>query len=164
MKASELGIPEAHYQLGLFYEIGRGIPKSYENALVEYKKGSDLEHPQSIYKYARGFQLGLGTERNQQNALNLFRKAAEKGVNRAQLQCALMLLDESQKEPKEEEDNSMFNESPNEEEKNILEAASYLRSLALKGYPEAMYRYAVMLRDGILWFTTKIIKLLPHIS
>ena len=114
MKASELGIPEAHYQLGLFYEIGRGIPKSYENALVEYKKGSDLEHPQSIYKYARGFQLGLGTERNQQNALNLFRKAAEKGVNRAQLQCSLMLLgvlDESppkkKKRKKEEEDNSM---------------------------------------------------------
>ena len=92
---------------------GEEFQKSYENALVEYKKGSDLEHPQSIYKYARGFQLGLGTERNQQNALNLFRKAAEKGVNRAQLQCSLMLLgvlDESQKEKKkeeEEEDNSM---------------------------------------------------------
>ena len=126
-QSSDLGDPEGHYQLGLCYENGLGIPEDQVKAKEEFHTAADLGHTKGAYKYGEY----ASKDGNEEEALQYYMQAAKENHNKAKLQAALIL----------EKDVFHF--------PSLMQAASYFRELSVIGYGEAMYHYAVMLRDGL---------------
>jgi TPR repeat protein len=47
-KAANQGIDESYYQLGMMYELGQGVTKNEDNALLLYEKASQIYDEKSI--------------------------------------------------------------------------------------------------------------------
>ncbi|EAY11375.1 CAMK family protein kinase [Trichomonas vaginalis G3] len=128
--AADIGIAEAMYQLGRCYEEGKGVKEvDLQLASKYYKKAADLDHIEGCYKYALCCRNGLGVPKNDADALNYFKKGYEFDHDLSKLNYAEML-------------NEIGGKS------NIALAANLFRELAYLGHAEAMYQYAIMLRDG----------------
>lgn len=85
------GIPQAQYQLGIYYEKDRG---DYLNAQKWYRVAATKgQHGGAQYKLANLYMNGQGVENNLAEAMKWFRQSAAKGDVRAQFFMGVALRD-----------------------------------------------------------------------
>ena len=84
-KAAEMGLAEAQYQLGEYYEFRRE-PDARENAVTWFRKAAEQGHREAQYRLGWMLETGRGTEQDAEAAF-WYRKAAKKGHLEAM--CAL---------------------------------------------------------------------------
>ncbi|KAI8886494.1 HCP-like protein [Backusella circina FSU 941] len=81
--ASNLGMPDASYNLGTIYEEGRvglrGTCPNYPRAMEFYEKAIEKDHDEALYRLARLHHYGIGTEIDFDKAYDLYSRAAALG-------------------------------------------------------------------------------------
>lgn len=82
-QAAELGLPEAEYNLGLMYEMGKGTEVDKAEALRWYEKAADQGDAEAQYCCANMYRNGEGTEKDSSIYLMWIYKAAEQGHSKA---------------------------------------------------------------------------------
>ncbi|EAY16376.1 hypothetical protein TVAG_359850 [Trichomonas vaginalis G3] len=124
MNGSELGLPEANYQLGLLYKKGEKVEKDEQKADEEFKKAADKGHVDAMHKHAK---ILLENE-NESEAEKYFLKAAENGNEKSAIELSKIANDDATKE----------------------KSADIIKDMCTRcNNAELYYRYAVILRDGI---------------
>lgn len=83
--ASELGHPNAQYQLAMCYINGEGIEQDMNEAILLLSRASEKDHPEAIYELGCLCWSGYCVDKNRHDAIELFRKAADLGHERARL-------------------------------------------------------------------------------
>lgn len=78
------GDPVAIYNLGLYYNIGKGIPKDQSQARSLFEKAASLGYSEAQYKLGTIYNTGSGVKKNVKKALIWFMAAAENGNVKAQ--------------------------------------------------------------------------------
>jgi len=117
----------AEYRLGLMYERGNPIERSYENAIKNYRSAFQKGNPDAAYRLARMYEKGLGLDVNAEYAYNLHKHAATRGHIAAQNALAIMYL------------------SGNGTHKNLAQAHSWLNLAASSGCKEAKENLNILL-------------------
>ncbi len=84
------GYSRAENNLGLMYENGRPVRKSYAMAANMYEQAYRKGNPFSAYNLARFFEKGLGMPVNLEQALKLYKFSALRGHLKAQYALGLM--------------------------------------------------------------------------
>ena len=74
-KASEKGIKEATYALGIMHQLGKGVPAEPSEAMEYFKIASSQEHAMSQYILGMGYYSGVGVEQDFEVARDLFRRS-----------------------------------------------------------------------------------------
>jgi len=67
------------FRLGWAYERGEGVPRSYEQAGIWYRKSADQGNPQAMHNLGVLLLLGMGTQKDAVAGYLWIRKAAEAG-------------------------------------------------------------------------------------
>lgn len=84
LKAAEQGYDEAEFQVGCFYEIGKGTKQNFKKAVYWYKKAAEQNHPNAQYCLGECFCYGRGVKQDYNEAKYWFTKALENGYENAQ--------------------------------------------------------------------------------
>lgn len=121
------GYPAAFYRIGLFYMHGYSLKKNPALAFDFMKKGADKEYPQAQYELALMFRHGRGCEANEDASIYWFEKAIENGEPNAMLELGKLYLE-------------------SKELRDSVKGGELLRSSAVLGNAEALYRYAVYMQ------------------
>ena len=87
------GDAQAQYRLGWMYDLGKGVPKDGQQAMLWYGKAAALGNADAHFNLGRMYELGRGIEKNEQLALDWYQKAAAQGLADAQNNLGLMYLD-----------------------------------------------------------------------
>lgn len=169
LEAAKKDNPEANFRLGYIYETGeRGLQQDYKLALTYYSNAAAYGHIKAQANLGNLYYNGLGTEQNYQEALSLFQKAAEKenpaamnnlgvmylkgeGGLREDSKIALVYFMKASHLGDENAHNNLgnmyFNGIGVKEDRT--KAFYYYHLAAAKKNPEAMYKVAYMLENGI---------------
>jgi TPR repeat protein len=78
-KAAEQGNPQAQYDLGAFYQFGRGVPIDKAKAAEWTGRAADVGLPEAQVEYGVMLFKGQGVAVDEGRAAKLFRLAAEQG-------------------------------------------------------------------------------------
>jgi hypothetical protein len=78
-KAAEHGNPQAQYDLGAFYQFGRGVPIDKAKAAEWTGRAADAGLPEAQVEYGVMLFKGQGVAVDEGRAAKLFRLAAEQG-------------------------------------------------------------------------------------
>lgn len=78
-KAAELGLPEAQYVLGLYYEAGHGVKVNYTEAVKWYRLAAENGNDGAQFFLAQCMEDGKGTPQNTQEAIRWYKMSAEQG-------------------------------------------------------------------------------------
>jgi len=89
---AEQGDSEAQHNLGYIYEIGKGTPQNYPEAVKWYKSAAEQGYAQGQYSLATMYFYGLGTTKDDVEALRLFLKSSKQGLLKAKLMAGLMYV------------------------------------------------------------------------
>lgn len=81
------GDAEAEYQLGVFFQMGRGVLRNHAEAIEWYKKAAEKGHVKAQFNLGTMYESGWGTAPDYQMAYECYRKAAAQGHDRAELKC-----------------------------------------------------------------------------
>lgn len=73
--AANIGVTDAYYRLGVFYEEGRFIEQDYTMAAMMYQKAIESEHEGAYYRIGRLHQYGKGVEFDYLKAYQYYKKA-----------------------------------------------------------------------------------------
>jgi TPR repeat protein len=99
-EASNNGVANAKYNLGVLYHQGLGVAASLSKAISLYKDAAEMGHPEAQYNLGIANIEGIGVPYNPGNAAQYFEKAAEQGVVEAAYNLGLIyengLLGEAQ--------------------------------------------------------------------
>jgi TPR repeat protein len=88
-EAAELELVDAQVNLGMFYELGKGVIKNTAEALKWYKRAADQNDKDGLFNYARlGYQLGAISATD---VVPLYQKAAKEGHIEACINLAFCL-------------------------------------------------------------------------
>jgi TPR repeat protein len=79
--ASDSGVTDASYRLGVIYEELKGNNQSFSEATRLYSEATKQDHEEAMYRLARIYHLGRGVEWDYQKAYDLYTKAAGLGHN-----------------------------------------------------------------------------------
>lgn len=82
-KSAEKGMANAHYNLGVMYQQGLGVPQDAAAALGWYEHAAQLGHPEAMYNLGIANIEGIGAERNISRGVAFFKQAANAGVSQA---------------------------------------------------------------------------------
>lgn len=82
-KSAEKGMANAHYNLGVMYQQGLGVPQDAAAALGWYERAAQLGHPEAMYNLGIANIEGIGAERNIARGVAFFKQAANAGVSQA---------------------------------------------------------------------------------
>lgn len=82
-KSAEKGIANAHYNLGVMYQQGLGVPQDASAALGWYERAAQLGHPEAMYNLGIANIEGIGADRNISRGVAFFKQAANAGVSQA---------------------------------------------------------------------------------
>ena len=82
--------PIAQHNLGICYEMGRGVSKDPEAAFRYYKKAAEQGYTAGIFKLALAYAEGHGTDKNLKEAIKWYKIAAREGSVPAQNNLAAM--------------------------------------------------------------------------
>mmetsp|Transcript_15150 Transcript_15150/g.23593 ORF Transcript_15150/g.23593 Transcript_15150/m.23593 type:complete len:223 (+) Transcript_15150:328-996(+) len=96
--ASEQGLTEAQYNLGLIYERGDGVPADAEAAVHQFTLASHKDEFMAMVKLALACISGTGTEVDHGRAVDLLWRPARKGIPEAQFLLGYLLINEMGKE------------------------------------------------------------------
>ncbi|MBK8857399.1 MAG: SEL1-like repeat protein [Opitutaceae bacterium] len=92
-QAAERNVPEAQYNLGLAYELGRGLTKDEALAVKWYRAASDQGYARARYNLGLMIEEGRGIAADETAAATLYRAAAEQGFGPAQNNYGIMLAE-----------------------------------------------------------------------
>ncbi len=99
-EASNNGVANAKYNLGVLYHQGVGVPSDLGKAISLYKEAAELGHPEAQYNLGIANIEGIGVPYNPGNAAQYFEGAARNGVVEAAYNLGLIyengLLGEAQ--------------------------------------------------------------------
>jgi enhanced entry protein EnhC len=82
--------PIGQYNLGLMYELGKGVPVDYNKAQALYEQSATKHHTKAMVQLAGIYFNGLAGSRDEEKAMELYKKAAQKGDREALYQLGLM--------------------------------------------------------------------------
>lgn len=89
-KLAKQGHASAQYKLGVMYDEGRGVSKSYEQATSWYLKAAEQGHVSAQYNLGLSYDLGQGVNQSHEQAVIWYRKASEQGFAPAQYNLGSM--------------------------------------------------------------------------
>lgn len=81
---ADSGEATAQYNLGVMYELGKGVPQDPAEAVTWYRKSADQGLPAAQSAIGRMYLLGLGVPKDATVALEWYRMAADNGDAAAQ--------------------------------------------------------------------------------
>ena len=67
------------------YDLGRGIPKDYLEAVEWYRKAAEQGYAKAQYKLGFAYDIGLDVPQDYLEAVKWYRKAADQGDAEAQV-------------------------------------------------------------------------------
>ena len=89
-KAAEQGTDVAQFNLGLMYEVGRGVTQNDAEAVSWYRKAAEQGNASGQLSLGSMYAIGRGVTQNYAGAVSWFRKSAEQGNADAQYHLGLM--------------------------------------------------------------------------
>jgi TPR repeat protein len=89
-EASDNGIANARYNLGVLYHQGLGVKRDLGKALYWYREAATLSHPEAQYNLGIAYIEGIGTEYNAPMAASYFQRAANNGIMEAAYNLGLI--------------------------------------------------------------------------
>jgi len=130
------GDPEAHYQLGLRYEDGEGVPRNHEQAVQHYRMAAELGHGEALFALGRLHERGgwFGFKINDSEAVPWYEKAAQQGHGEAQYRLGI-IYDSSEKKRGVAKDDS--------------KAVHYYQQAATQGHAQAQYALGRLYAKGV---------------
>lgn len=81
---AEQGNAEAQFNLGQWYEHGRGVPKDYAEALRWYRLAAEQGDSFAQFDLGNHYSEGIGVPRDEKEAVRWWRMAADQGFPPAQ--------------------------------------------------------------------------------
>jgi len=81
------GDTEAEYQLGVLFQMGRGVPKDHAKAIEWYMKAAEQGHVRAQFNLGTMYESGWGTTPDYQKAYDCYQKAAAQGHDKAKAKC-----------------------------------------------------------------------------
>ena len=75
-KASKQGNAEAQFNLGIMYEIGRGVTQDYAGAAKLYRDAAEQGHALAQFNLGVAYEYGRGMTQDYAEAVGWYRKAA----------------------------------------------------------------------------------------
>ena len=118
-EASNNGVANAKYNLGVLYHQGMGVDQSIDEAMNLYKEAAKLGHPEALYNLGIAHIEGIGVEYNPSQAAYFFETAANHDVVEAAYNLGLIY------------ENGLLGETKPDE------ALAWYKYAADKGSPEA---------------------------
>ncbi len=89
-EASENGVANARYNLGVLYHQGLGVERDLGRALYWYREGAKLNHPEAQYNLGIAHIEGIGTDYDPMLAAAYFERAANQGIMEAAYNLGLI--------------------------------------------------------------------------
>lgn len=89
-EASDAGIANAQYNLGVLYHQGLGVNQDLDTAMYWYREAAKNGHPEAEYNLGIAYIEGIGTEYNPQLAAAFFERAANNGIMEAAYNLGLI--------------------------------------------------------------------------
>lgn len=89
-EASDNGIANARYNLGVLYHQGLGVKRDLNRALYWYREAATLSHPEAQYNLGIAYIEGIGTDYNAPMAASYFERAANNGIMEAAYNLGLI--------------------------------------------------------------------------
>jgi hypothetical protein len=87
---AEQGDAGAQFNLGLLYDMGRGVPQNYAEAAKWYRLAADGGYDKAQFNLALMYNNGTGVTQDYAEAVKWFRLAAEQGDALAQYNLGVM--------------------------------------------------------------------------
>ena len=81
------GDANAKYQLGVFFQMGKGVPKDHAKAIEWYMKAAEQGHVRAQFNLGTMYEGGWGTTPDYQKAYDCYQKAAAQGHDKAKAKC-----------------------------------------------------------------------------
>jgi TPR repeat protein len=89
-EASDNGIANARYNLGVLYHQGLGKDRDLSRALYWYREAAKIGHAEAQYNLGIAHIEGIGTEYNPQLAAEFFERSANQGIMEAAYNLGLI--------------------------------------------------------------------------
>ena len=129
-RAAEQGDVDAQFQLGVAYDLGRGLPENDPEAARWYRLAAERGHPEAQYQVGFIYASGHGAPPDNGEAIRWYRLAAEQGYVHAQFVLGRRYRD------------------GDGVPQNFAEAAHWFRLAAEQGDPSAQANLAKMSAAG----------------
>ena len=84
------GNADAMFLVGSMYHTGRGVPPSYRDAAIWYRKSADAGKIDAIFTMGFVYEGGIGVPRSLKDAFTWYKKAADRGMHIAQAKVGNM--------------------------------------------------------------------------
>ncbi len=84
------GDTDSMYQLGVLFQMGRGVSKDHSKAVEWYKKAAEQGHVKAQFNLGAMYESGWGTTPDYKMAYDYYRKAAAQGHDRAESKCNML--------------------------------------------------------------------------
>ncbi|KAG9063558.1 hypothetical protein KI688_004443 [Linnemannia hyalina] len=84
LKAAQQGHASAHYNIGVLYNNGQGVPQDYAQAMEWYLKAADQGYANAQYNISSCYERGQGVPQDYAQAMEWYLKAADQGYANAQ--------------------------------------------------------------------------------
>ena len=89
-KAAEQGYAIAQFNLGIMYELGKGVKQDYEEAVKWYRLAAEQGHAAAQNSLGYMYSNGKGVTQDKSEAVKWYRLAAEQGHAQAQFNLGYM--------------------------------------------------------------------------
>lgn len=129
-QAADQGLAAAQFNLGMMFEVGRGVAADAAAAFKHYRRAADQGFAPAQFNVGNMYATGNGVKQDYFEASLWFRQAADRGVAEAQYNLALA--------------HELGRGVPKDE----VTAQRWYRAAAGQRYPRAQYNLALMLEEG----------------
>ncbi|WP_169829290.1 LysM peptidoglycan-binding domain-containing protein [Lacunisphaera limnophila] len=129
-QAGDKGFAPAQFNLGLAYELGRGVAADERQAFKYYLMSAEQGFAPAQFNVGNMYASGRGIAQDLFEANLWYKQAAENGLVEAQFNLGLVY------------------ETGRGVKKDDGLAARWYRTAAERGYPRAQYNYALLLEEG----------------
>ncbi|MCF7688771.1 MAG: LysM peptidoglycan-binding domain-containing protein [Cephaloticoccus sp.] len=129
-RAAELNSPQALFNVGLAYDLGRGVTVDAEIAFKYYLRAAEKGYATAQFNVGNMYASGRGVAQDSFEAVLWYRQAAQQKLAQAQFNLGLAY------------------ETGNGVAKDEALAAQWYRSAAEQDFPLAQYNLGILLEDG----------------
>ncbi len=129
-RAADKGFAPAQFNVGLAYELGRGVTADEKQAFKFYLAAAEQGFAPAQFNVGNMYAAGRGVGQDHFEANLWFKQAADSGIVEAQFNLGFAY------------------EAGNGVKKDDAQAARWYRQAAERGYARAQYNFALLLEDG----------------
>ena len=129
-RAADKGFAPAQFNLGLAYELGRGVPADERQAFKHYLMAAEQGFAAAQFNVGNMYSAGRGVGQDLFEANLWYKQAGEKGVVEAQFNLGLAY------------------EAGRGVKKDEMQAARWYKQAADHGFARAQYNLGLLLEDG----------------